>query len=476
MTSAQGDHGDHTMPFKTTLLGGAAITLALAAGLADTASATVTHTRHNHAVAQAGPSAADIKALTDEVAALKSSLAEERQAREALQALVRADETQAQVDAEASRRQLATQIQTIPSEVDAAVASVKPKPSWTDNTQVHATVFTDLSNIDQTPNLSGHPATKDGAGFDIKRAYFGVEHQFNDVYSANLTVDLAPQDASQTLGGASVNQGAEAIKFAYIQAAYAKAFVVQVGAERTPWISLADDFYGYRFIDKTVTDQNKLANSSDWGVNAHGDLAGGLFQYSVSAEDGQGYKNPDRSKTLDLEGRVNVNWNGFVAAIGGYDGKLAADIQAAPSLPIVRTATREDALVGYSNNQFRVGAEWFDAKNALTSGALITGAKPDEADGYSLTGAFNVTPQWSLFARYDAVNPSKDLDPAERYKYYNFGINYEPVKIVDLALVYKHEEVSHALSGGYTDITTTLAPTGGSGKFDEVGLYSQFKF
>ena len=225
-----------------------------------------------------------------------------------------------------------------------------------------------------------------------------------------------------------------------------------------------------------MIDQNKFGNSADYGVNVHGAFAGGLFEYSVSAEDGQGYKNPDRSKNMDVEGRANVNWNGFVAAVGGYSGQLAENIQAVPSLPITRTATREDALLAYTNSQIRVGAEWFQSSNDLTGGSLITGAKPDKADGYSVFGSFTFIPQWSVFGRYDAIDPSKTIDSAERYTYYNFGISYEPVKVVDIALVYKHEDVSHALAGGYTDITTTLAPAGGSGKFDEVGLFTQFKF
>ena len=376
------------MPSRTALLGGAALAMLVATSFAGAADATTKH-RH-HAIAPAGASAAEVKALTAEVQILEGRLSAESQAREALQGQVQAAQTQAaqaQADAQAARGQLAVQIQTIPGVVDTAVAAVKPKPSWADNTQVHATVFTDLSNINQTPNISGHAAVKDGTGFDIKRAYIGVDHKFNDVYSANLTVDLAPQDASQTIGATSVNQGAEAIKYAYVQANYAKELVIQVGAERTPWIPFVEELYGYRYIDKVLIDQNKFGNSSDWGVNAHGEFAEGLFEYSVSAEDGQGYKNPDRSKTLDLEGRANVNWKGFVAGIGGYSGQLGANIQAVPTLPIARTATREDALVGYSNSQIRFGAEWFQSSNDLTSGSLITSAKPDKADGYSAFGS-----------------------------------------------------------------------------------------
>jgi hypothetical protein len=98
---------------------------------------------------------------------------------------------------------------------------------------------------------------------------------------------------------------------------------------------------------------------------------------------------------------------------------------------------------------------------------------------------------WSVFARYDALDPSRKLDPAERYELYNFGISYEPSKVLDLALVYKHEDLRSAIKGGYSDGTTVLAPnstgafnpvtgafTGSltSGGFSEFGVYAQYKF
>ena len=86
-----------------------------------------------------------------------------------------------------------------------------------------------------------------------------------------------------------------------------------------------------------------------------------------------------------------------------------------------------------------------------------------------------------MFGRYDSLNPSRTLQPSERYAYYNIGVAYEPVKTVDIALVYKHEDVTGAAKGGYTDGTTTLAPAstgkvGTSGHADEVGVFTQVKF
>ncbi len=137
-----------------------------------------------------------------------------------------------------------------------------------------------------------------------------------------------------------------------------------------------------------------------------------------------------------------------------------------------QTATRFDALLAYVNGPARAGIEYLDANDWK----VTTKKTPDKATGYSAFASYIFIPQWSVFGRYDALTPSQDLAPSERYTLANVGISYEPVKTVDLALVYKHESVNHAPVGGYTDFTTVLAPLGGSAAYDEVGLFSQFKF
>lgn len=455
------------MQRKYTLLSGVALGAIASFGLIASANA-ATAKHHHHLAAKVAVADDRVAALTSEVETLESRLTAELLAREQLQGQVQAAQAQAQAaqaDAQAAHAQIAEQIQTIPGEVNSAVAAVKPKPSWADNTKVGATVFSDLSNINQSPS----PNAKNGTGFDVKRAYLSVDKSFNAIYSANLTADFAPGDNSFTNGGTIV--GAETIKYAYVQAAYAPELILQAGAEKTPWVPFVEDLYGYRYVDKVLIDQNKFGNSADWGVNAHGEFAHGLLGYSVMVEDGNGYKNPDRSQTMDVEGRVNLNFHGFVAAIGGQTGKLSQDFQGVATP--VHNVDREDALVAYVAGPIRVGAEWFQADDWK----VITKVASDKSDGELVFASYNFTPQWALFGRYDWENPSKTLDSAEKYTYANIGISYEPVKTVDLALVYKHEQVSNAPIGtGYTDATTTLGAANGSGKYDEVGLFTQFKF
>jgi len=410
---------------------GAAIGVLLAAGIGADAQAKAG--RHHHAAMAAGADTVTqekIESLTAAVSTLESRLNDESAARQADEARAQAAEAKAdaaEADAQATRSELRAQIQTIPGEVksDVAAAAAKPKASWADNTTLGMTVYTDLTDINQRPT----PNKVNGAGADIKRAYVAINHTFNSVYSANLTVDLAPNGVVLNGGtfGTGTLQGSEAIKYAYIQAAYDPRFIVKVGAAQMPWIPFVEDTYGYRFVEKVPVDYNKVGNSSDWGVNLHGDFGKGLLDYSVSVVDGAGYKNPVRSQAMDVEGRVNVNYMGFIGALGGYSGQLSNDIQQAPPPLAKQTATRWDALVAYVNPMFRVGFEYFEAQDWK----VVTATTPDRQEGYSLWGAWNFYPKFSVFGRYDWGNPSEKLAPSARVQYYNIGINYEPVKTLD---------------------------------------------
>ena len=461
------------MRTQSILLSGAAIgaLIALACG----APADAATTKHHKAAPAASKTQAEIDELEakvqfltdrlDQQAAVSRDEAAQLQAAQAAVAQARAAAAAAQAAAQSDD----AKIQTLPAEVKSEVAANAPKPNWASNTTVGATVFADTSNISQTPT----PNKINGTGADIKRGYISIDHVFNSIYSANLTVDLAPNGIILNGGtfGTGTEQGGETVKYAYVQAKYFDELVLQAGAEKTPWIPFVEDIYGYRFVDKVFADQNKLGNSADYGLNAHGDIAGGLVQYSVSAEDGAGYKEPSRSTTMDYEGRVNVNYMGFIAAIGGYSGQLSSNIQATPAVGF-QTATREDALLAYVNGPIRVGAEYLQQ----TDWKVVTKKTPDKGQGYSVFGSYMFIPQWSLFGRYDALSPSQTLASSERYSLANFELNYEPVKQVDLALVYKHETITGAPVGGYTDFTTVLAPLGGAGTYNEFGLFTQFKF
>jgi hypothetical protein len=395
----------------------------------------------------------------------------------------------------------------------AAHANVEVAP----NTTVGSLVYFDFSNItnQQNSNLPSHvDVAPTGNGFDIKRLYLIVDHKFDDVWSANLTTDAqylsAPSSITSTTttknGVTTItsttstnNSGGVTevfIKKLYLQAKINDAFIVRAGSYNSPWAPFVESLYGYRWIEKTATDRLGFANTADWGLNAGGKFGTSGLSYSVSAVDGAGYKNPSRTKTVDVEARVSyVPLEGLTLAVGGYVGHLG-QVTATNDAFAKNTATRLDAAIGYAIAGFRVGGEYYRAKNYktvnnITAGVYgtsavvassVTGVVPkDTADGGSIWASYIFAEKYSVFARGDVTKLSKDVLPGLKDKYFNVGVTYKPIKSVDLALVYKNEKIEHgtnSLSGADANGSYTIGGTNATndGKFSEVGLYAQWVF
>jgi predicted porin len=231
-----------------------------------------------------------------------------------------------------------------------------------------------------------------------------------------------------------------------------------------PWIPFAEKFYGFRYVENTLTDRLKYGNSADWGLHMGGDLGGKTVSYAVSVVNGNGYKNPGRSKGVDVEARVGfVPFEGMVVAVGGYSGHLGKETQ---NTSAQNTARRGDLMVAYADKTVRVGAEYFTAKNW---GNLVLSPVPDKADGYSLWGSVALSDEISLFARYDNAKLSKDIDGQAKDVYYNLGLQYQVTKGFKLAGVWKHEKADRS-------VATPLPPHVQNVKTNEIGMFGEVAF
>jgi hypothetical protein len=327
-----------------------------------------------------------------------------------------------------------------------------------ESTTLSGKSYIDFTDITQKSN--GTKVTPSGLGIDVKRFYFGINHAFDDIWSANLTTDF------NYVSGDGETQ--VFIKKAYLQAKFSDAAVIRAGSADLPWIPFVEDIYGYRWVENTLIDRLKLGTSADWGAHLGGKAMGGLINYAVSAVNGNGYKNPSRSKSLDFEGRLGVMpVAGLNLAVDYYTGKLGQDTEGTGT---ANTASRWDALAAYDFTRAKIGAEYFSAKN-FNATAIKTGPE-DKADGYSVWGSVNITGPVAIFARYDQAKPSKDVNPDLKDTYYNVGVSYAARKNVDLALVYKNEKVENG------SISTSNGTLGGSddGKYSEIGIWSQVKW
>ncbi len=344
--------------------------------------------------------------------------------------------------------------------IETASANAPKAPAkWYDETKISGRIYYNMSTIER--EVDGE-RTEKGEGFSIKRVYIGIDHKFNDVYSANITTDVAPVVGPND--GNIVGNGLY-IKKAYLEAKLDPAFIVRIGAADTPWVPFVENIYGYRHIENTIADRTSFATSSDWGLHVMGTLAGGIVSYQASAINGGGYRQPKFSQSIDYEGRVSAQYKGFTLGLGGYSGNLAKDTFGTETY---NTANRVSALVAYQNPMFTVGGEFFQARNFKQ----VTVPTPDKATGYSFFSSVRPAPKWSVFGRYDHMRPSRDGLPSETGDYGNIGVQFSPTKIVDFALVYKREKVN----GG--TLSTSNGPIGGSidGTYDEVGLFGQVRW
>lgn len=328
-----------------------------------------------------------------------------------------------------------------------------------ESTVIGGKMFADFSNIDLKND--GVESTANGTGIDVKRFYLGATHNFDDIWSVNITTDFNYV--------ANDNETQLYVKKAYLQAKLSDAFVGRLGSADLPWVPFVEDLYGYRFVENVIIDRLKFGTSADWGLHAGGKVADGMFSYAASVVNGAGYKNPTRSDSMDFEGRVSyVPVKGLTLAVGGYSGKLGKDINNGAT-PTQHTASRLDALVAYADGPLRAGAEYFQAKNWNN----VTTVPSDKADGESVWASYNFTNQWGVFGRYDNAKTSKDLLPNLKDKYFNVGVVSHPRKNIDVALVYKNDKVD---GGGV--VATSNGNIGGvrDGKYDEVGFWAQVAF
>lgn len=414
----------------------------------------------------------------------------------ALQAQVA--QTQGQVQQVASDAEaVQNQLDSVPQQILTTIGELpKPKPSWAEKTQISGRMFFNLSSITQKNNGIG--VSPSGTAFDFKRFYIGIDHQFNDVYSANLTMDAEYHAGvvASSAGTPAINPLLSDVQFfikkAYLQARYASWLTLRAGSADLPWIPFVEDLYGYRYVEQTLIDRTKFGVSGDWGIHALGsfDLVGNqtgpVVSYALAVVDGGGYRRTSgagagpRTASMDVEGRVSARWMDWTLGVGGYSGRLynhdAPTMNTQVGPVVFRNASRFNAILAWTSGPYRAGMEYFSANNWTATTNKVTG---DKADGWSVFGSWAFQPEWAVFGKLETVKPNKTVAPNKKDNYWNLGLQYEPVKIVDLSIVYKRDKVENgALLTGNGTIGNNISIVGGpfDGTFDEVGVFGQFRW
>lgn len=414
------------------------IAVAIAAGLGVTSFTAAAAPAQNRTTTTASNS--EVELLKAQLAALQAKVEELEQ------------RTDAQSEINVSTGQAVEKATNVTAASDKKFAALEKAVN---NTTLSGRMYFDFTGIDQKNSDTGKTDAS-GVGLDVKRFYLGIDHKFNDIWSANLTTDFnyVSSDGETNLF----------VKKAYVQGKFDQAAVFRIGSSDMPWIPFVENYYGFRYVENTLTDRLKYGNSADWGLHLGGDIgAGKSLNYAVSVVNGNGYKNPGRSKGVDVEGRVGfVPFDNMIVAVGGYSGHRGQETE---NINAQNTAERGDFMVAYASDALRLGAEYFTAKN--WNNILTT--KTDKADGYSFWGSVAVADGVSLFARYDNAKLSKTLDNSNKDVYYNAGVEFQVTKGFKLAGVWKHEKADKSVG-------TPVPPHVQNVKTNEIGVFGEVRF
>jgi hypothetical protein len=329
------------------------------------------------------------------------------------------------------------------------------------DTSINGLAFADFTYKQNKDKATNVKSSDSGVGTDVKRFYFTVTHEFDKIWSAQFQTDIGDQ---------GTRRYDVFVKKAYIKAKLDDALSILLGSANTPWVPYVEDVYGYRYVENELVDRLNFGTSADWGVHANGAFGNKVVLYDVAADNGRGYSNPTRSKSVDFEGRLTVQpIAGLHFAVGGYSGKRGL---ATYSLPALHTATRFDAMAAFVNPIVRIGGEYFQANNWNN----VTSAAKDKADGFSAWAS--ITPgagALSIFGRWDTAKPSKTLKPNLKDTYFDVGLQWRANKSFAGSLVYKYEEIK---GGTFATSNGTIGSTSASnkGNYNEFGVWTVYSF
>jgi hypothetical protein len=215
-------------------------------------------------------------------------------------------------------------------------------------------------------------------------------------------------------------------------------------------VSLSETTWGYRSIEKTITDFHKN-NSYDVGAALQGtfDPATKNFGYVLMV---------GNNTQASLLSATNPNTGFYKIFYGDLWGKfLNKKLYVDLYTDYARTAPATVVIPGQEHNMFKIfasyntkpiilGVEAYTQK--IASGVTNSTTKlPEDATvtGFSIWARGPIAKNWNYFARFDTYNPNTDFNAADSYsvntnygsynpttkeQFYTAGIDYNPTKNV----------------------------------------------
>ncbi|PID68960.1 MAG: hypothetical protein CR968_00350 [Flavobacteriia bacterium] len=158
--------------------------------------------------------------------------------------------------------------------------------------------------------------------FMLKRSYFTLKKDLNDVLSVRYTQDLTIDTEGSDAGNVETR-----LKYLYLKIKpelRSKTFTgtyMEIGMVHTPWVDFEQKINSYRVHDNMFIERNKLTSSADFGVlvagnigpvmdkeylkTVNGAMKGKYMSYAFGVFNGAGYSGREANHNKVVEGRLS---------------------------------------------------------------------------------------------------------------------------------------------------------------------------
>jgi len=264
--------------------------------------------------------------------------------------------------------------------------------------------------------------------FEIERAYLGYNYEFSRSISTSIVLDIGHDGNAYTAFAKNAELDWQIIP----------KLIFTAGIFTLKQFDTQERFWGYRYIMKSFDDQHGLGSSADLGVNIEFPL-NEMITINTFILNGEGYQS-----LQDIDGTLRIGGNIIFKPLKGLMAKFYYDRMAGTDIVLPEDTTaisNVSVFVGYElTGKFRLGIEYNkmdDGKNYKTyANGYVLG-------GTSVYGTYIISPKLEFLARYDILKSNRVDNTTEVWNLSGDGslllggIQYKPVKGVNLALNYR---------------------------------------
>lgn len=240
------------------------------------------------------------------------------------------------------------------------------------------------------------------SAFELTRVYLGYKYTFNDKISAKITYDIGKNDAG--------SKHTAFIKIAQLDYKINPSIKISMGLLGGKQYNDQEKHWGYRYIYKTLQDENKFGPSADLGINAELEISKVLMA-NLFIVNGEGYKNlQDDNGNQRFGMSLIYNPSKLITTKLYYDTHASENSKSLNNIAF---------FAGYKADSWKIGAEY----NKMENGTSYKTAIDDHnLEGISVYGSYMFNDKIEIFARFDEISSNTLNGQNSSWNYEKDGI------------------------------------------------------